>query len=76
MGWTNSAILDGVEDGEYFIDPYEAALILINLAQPQNYVVSEILVNAKFKPLKDMTLLRDKATANVLISLEKSNANN
>tara|TARA_B110000977_G_C11033443_1_gene476140 strand:- start:35 stop:682 length:648 start_codon:yes stop_codon:yes gene_type:complete len=76
MGWTNSAILDGVEDGEYFIDPYEAALILINLAQPQNYVVSEILVNAKFKPLKDMTLLRDKATANVLISLEKSNGNN
>jgi hypothetical protein len=76
MGWTNSAILDGVEDGEYFIDPYEAALILINLAQPQNYVVSEILVNAKFKPLEDMTLLRDKATANVLTSLEKSNANN
>lgn len=71
MGWTNSAILEGVEDGEYFIDPYEAALIIINLAQPQNYVVSEILVNAKFRPSKDMSALRDIATKNVVASLEK-----
>ena len=69
MGWTNSKILEGVEDGEYFIDPYEAALVLINLVQPQNYVVSEIVVNAKFKPLKNMVLLRDQATANVLKDL-------
>jgi NADP-dependent 3-hydroxy acid dehydrogenase YdfG len=69
MGWTNSAILDGVEDGEYFIPPYEAALVMINLVQPQNYVVSEIVVNAKFKPLKDMVALRDIAQNNVLKSL-------
>ena len=71
MGWTNSKILDGVEDGEYFIDPYEAALVLINLAQPQNYVMSEVVCNGKFKPLKDMVQVRDKATQNVLTDLQK-----
>ena len=71
MGWTNSKILDGVEDGEYFIDPYEAALVLINLAQPQNYVMSEVVCNGKFKPLKDMVRIRDKATQNVLTDLQK-----
>lgn len=70
MGWTNSAILDGVEDSQDFIDPYEAALILINLVQPQNYVMSEIVANAKFKPLREMVQVRDKATANVLLSLQ------
>ena len=71
MGWTNSKILDGVEDGEYFIDPYEAALVLINLAQPQNYVMSEVVCNGKFKPLKYMVQVRDKATQNVLTDLQK-----
>lgn len=71
MGWTNSKILDGVEDGEYFIDPYEAALVLINLAQPQNYIMTEVVCNGKFKPLKQMVQLRDKATANVLLDLQK-----
>tara|TARA_B100001778_G_scaffold110137_2_gene90134 strand:+ start:3842 stop:4501 length:660 start_codon:yes stop_codon:yes gene_type:complete len=70
MGWTNSGILDGVEDKEDFISPYEAALILINLVQPQNYVVSEICVNALFKPMKDMVAVKNKATANVLASLQ------
>jgi len=71
MGWTNSKILDGVEDGEYFIDPYEAALVLINLAQPQNYIMSEVVCNGKFKPLKYMVQVRDKATQNVLTDLQK-----
>lgn len=71
MGWTNSKILNGVENGEYFIDPYEAALVLINLAQPQNYVMSEVVCNGKFKPLKDMVRVRDKATQNVLTDLQK-----
>lgn len=71
MGWTNSKILDGVEDGEYFIDPYEAALVLINLATPQNYIMTEVVCNGKFKPLKQMVQLRDKATANVIRDLEK-----
>lgn len=66
MGWTNSKILEGVEDGEYFIDPYEAALVLINLILPQNYVMSEVVCNGKFKPLKQMVQVRDKATANVI----------
>jgi len=69
MGWTNSKILEGVEDGEYFIDPYEAALILVNLVQPQNYVVSEIVVNAKFKSMSEMSALRDIAVANVIKDL-------
>ena len=69
MGWTNSKILEGVKDGEYYIDPYEAALILINLVQPQNYVMSEVVVNSRFRPLKDMVQLRDQATANVLKDL-------
>ena len=71
MGWTNSKILDGVEDGEYFIDPYEAALVLINLVMPQNYIMTEVVCNGKFKPLKQMVQLRDKATANVLLDLQK-----
>jgi len=71
MGWTNSKILDGVEDGEYFIDPYEAALVLINLVLPQNYVMSEVVCNGKFKPLRDMVKVRDKATANVILDLQK-----
>ena len=71
MGWTNRKILDGVEDGEYFIDPYEAALVLINLVQPQNYIMSEVVCNGKFKPLKDMVRIRDKATQNVLTDLQK-----
>jgi hypothetical protein len=71
MGWTNSKILDGVEDGEYFIDPYEAALVLINLVMPQNYIMTEVVCNGKFKPLKQMVQLRDKATANVLEDLQK-----
>ena len=71
MGWTNSKILDGVEDGEYFIDPYEAALVLINLVQPQNYIMSEVVCNGKFKPLKYMVQVRDKATQNVLTDLQK-----
>ncbi len=71
MGWTNSKILDGVEDGDYFIDPYEAALVLINLVQPQNYIMSEVVCNGKFKPLKHMVRVRDKATQNVLTDLQK-----
>ena len=71
MGWTSSKILDGVEDGEYFIDPYEAALVLINLVMPQNYIMTEVVCNGKFKPLKQMVQLRDKATANVLLDLQK-----
>jgi len=71
MGWTNSKILKGVEDGEYYINPYEAALVLINLAQPQNYVMSEVVCNGKFKPLKDMVRVRDMATKNVLEDLQK-----
>ena len=75
MGWTNSAILTGVEDGEYFIDPYEAALVLINLCQPQNYVMSEVVVNSKFKPMSEMVYLRDKASQNVITSLGEPRAN-
>ena len=43
MGWTNSRYLTNVEDGKYWIDPYEAALVLINLAQPQNYMMTEVV---------------------------------
>ena len=70
MGWTNSKILEGVEDGEYFIDPYEAALVLINLTLPQNYVMSEVVCNGKFKPLREMVQVRDKATANVIKDMQ------
>ena len=70
MGWTNSKVLNGVDDGEYFIDPYEAALVLINLVMPQNYVMTEIVCNAKFKPMKNMVQLRDKATANVIRDMQ------
>ena len=70
MGWTNSKVLEGVEEGDYFIDPYEAALVLINLVMPQNYVMTEVVCNSKFKPMKDMVKLRDKATANVISDMQ------
>ena len=70
MGWTNSAVLEGVEEGDYFIDPYEAALVLINLVMPQNYVMTEVVCNSRFKPMKDMVKLRDKATANVISDMQ------
>ena len=70
MGWTNSKVLEGVEEGDYFIDPYEAALVLINLVMPQNYVMTEVVCNSRFKPMKDMVKLRDKATANVISDMQ------
>lgn len=71
MGWTNSRYIQGAEDPEYWIDPYEAALVLINLVYPQNYMMTEVLCNCKFKPMKDMIQLKDVATNNVIMDLNK-----
>lgn len=71
MGWTNSRYLTNVEDEKYWIDPYEAALVLMNLAQPQNYMMTEVLCNSMYKPMEDMIKLKDVATANVVMDLQK-----
>lgn len=72
LGWTKTEILADVDDNDALINPYEAALLIVNLARPQDYFISEILVNGKFLPEGTMMKIKDKAVNNVLLDLTKS----
>ncbi len=69
LGWVETQ-LTGKD--ETFMSAYEAALILVNLMQPQDYLVPELLVTSKGREPSHMKLLQDRATDNMMESLDKT----
>tara|TARA_Y100000590_G_scaffold225854_1_gene255276 strand:- start:1965 stop:2609 length:645 start_codon:yes stop_codon:yes gene_type:complete len=71
LGWTNTAMVG--EGHPSFLDPYEAALIIVNLMEEQKYVIPEIIVANKQVPLEELDEIRAKAQSIVVESITESN---
>ncbi len=69
LGWTKSKLAG---NDNSFINTYEAALILINLMQPQDYLVAETVVSNKLKDPEYMKSVQERATLNVMEDLNKT----
>ena len=70
LGWVNTAL---VEHNENFLDPYEAALIMTNLMEEQNYVVPEIVISNKQLPRDEIDLVVNQAADYMVKSITHSN---
>jgi acyl-CoA hydrolase len=70
MGWVNTAL---VEKNENFIDPYDAALIMVNLMEDKPYIIPEIVVGNKQLPRKDTEEIVASAADYMVESITQSN---
>ena len=82
LGWTNTALV-GVtlqQEGQTvpgemhpnFLDPYEAALILLNQMEYQDYVIPEIVVSNKMQPREELEPIRKSAVNYMMASIGRS----
>lgn len=70
MGWVNTAL---VEENENFIDPYDAALIMVNLMEDKPYIIPEIVVGNKQLPRKVTEEIVASAADYMVESITQSN---
>ncbi len=71
LGWTNTALVG--DTYENFIDPYEAALVLLNMMEYQDYVIPEVIISNKMQPPEEVDPIRDRAAAHMGASIIQSN---
>ena len=67
LGWTNTNLLD--KKYENFLDPYEAALICLNMMEQQDYVIPEIVVSNRMQPREEIEPIRKMAANRMMDSL-------
>ena len=71
LGWTNTALVGNGHKN--FIDPYEAALALVNLSEDTHYVIPEIVIVSKQLPREEIEEIRDIASDIMVESITESN---
>jgi len=72
FGYVQSALVEGSEYYDEFITADEAAEIMIDLVEPKNYLIPEIMVTHKFFDLQKMEEVRKITDANMTKSIMKS----
>jgi len=72
FGYVQSALVEGSEYYDEFITADEAAEIMIDLVEPKNYLIPEIMVTHKFFDLQKMEEVRTITDANMTKSIMKS----
>ena len=72
FGYVQSALVEGSEYYDEFITADEAAEIMIDLVEPKNYLIPEIMVTHKFFDLQKMEEVRKITDANMSKSIMKS----
>jgi len=72
FGYVQTAMVEGSEYYDEFITADEAAEIMIDLIEPKNYLIPEIMVTHRFFDLDKMEQVRKITDANVTKSIMKS----
>jgi len=72
FGYVETAILEGSEYHDGLITADDAAEIMIDLVEPKNYLIPEIMVTHKFIEFDKMEQVRKITDANVTKSIMKS----
>jgi len=72
FGYVQSALVEGSEYYDEFITADEAAEIMIDLIEPKNYLIPEVMVTHKFFDLEKMESVRKITDANMSKSIMKS----
>ena len=62
-----------VNENENFIDPYDAALIMVNLMEEKPYIIPEIVVSNKQLPRKEIEEVVKEASDYMVESITQSN---